>query len=70
MLRLIGLLVVVAVIVAGIGWYRGWFQVSSTNTGQGPHVTVTVDKDKIQSDKQEAKEKVEELKDRVKVETK
>ncbi len=45
--------------IAGLGLYRGWFRLSTDNTGQTPSATITVDKDRIQEDEQRAKEKVQ-----------
>ena len=54
-----GTLVVVCVLLlAGLGFYRGWFRLSMENKGHKPSATITVDKDKIQEDEQIAKEKV------------
>ena len=55
------LVVVVLLLVgiAGLGFYRGWFQISSDrdNTDHKVNTTFTVDEDKIREDK----EKVQEL---------
>ena len=51
MKRLIVVLLVVAVAIVGIGFYRGWF---------------TVNEEKIQQDEQKAKEKVRELTEELK----
>jgi hypothetical protein len=54
-------LIVVLLIVAGVvalGFYRGWFHLTSDRAGDKPNVTVTVDKDKIRQDKQQARDKV------------
>ena len=47
--------------VAGIGFYRGWFSLSTNSADQKPSATITVDKDKIHADEEMAKEKVEGL---------
>lgn len=56
-------LLVVAVLllvgIAGLGFYQGWFRVSTEGTEQESSTTITVDKDKFQADKEEAKEKVQ-----------
>jgi hypothetical protein len=54
MKRLVVVLLVVVVSIVGLGFYRGWF---------------TVDQDKIQQDKQRAKEEVRELLQDVKAKT-
>lgn len=38
---------------AGTGFYRGWFRMTSQG-GDKPNVTVTVDKDKIHDDEKKA----------------
>ena len=48
--------VLLAVGIAGYGFYRGWFQLSTNNTDQKPSATITVDKDKIHADEQKLKE--------------
>jgi len=49
-------------VVLGVGFYRGWFHVSSTSPAEKSSVTLTVDKDKIQQDKDRADRKVQDLK--------
>ena len=44
-------LVVVAAVVIGVGFYRGWWNLTSDSTDTKVHLNVTVDKDKIQEDK-------------------
>jgi len=58
---MISLLVVIAVVVAVLGFYRGWFHVESDKTGGKANVTLTVDKNKIQDDKQAAREKAHDI---------
>ena len=57
MRTLMFVVVLLLVGIVGVGFYRGWFQVSTNNTDQKPSATVTVDKDKIHADEQKAKEK-------------
>jgi hypothetical protein len=57
-----GFLIVVVLLlvgIAGLGFYRGWFQISSDrdNTENKVNTTFTVDENKIREDK----EKVQEL---------
>jgi hypothetical protein len=57
-------LIVLALIVVGgvvLGFYRGWFSVSSKNTDGKSNVMLTVDKDKIGADKDKAVDKVQDL---------
>jgi hypothetical protein len=53
---------VLVLIVAGVvalGFYRGWFHLTSDKAADQSNVTLTVDKDKIQQDKQKAQDKVQ-----------
>jgi predicted negative regulator of RcsB-dependent stress response len=59
----IGLLVVAIVCV---GFYLGWFHITTHNTDQNSSATVTVDKDKIRADEGKVKEKAEEFGQKVK----
>ncbi len=55
-------IIVLVLIVGCVGYFRGWFAVSTTNTIDGKsNVSVTVDKDKIRSDDQAAREKAKDL---------
>ena len=58
MRRLFAVLVVLAVGVAALGFYRGWFDVQWQKAGDQGQVTGTVHPDKIEADKKEALEKV------------
>ncbi len=60
-MKTLGAIVLVLAIVAGVGFYRGWFQVASNNEDANSQITLTVDKDKIQDDREAATEKVEDL---------
>jgi hypothetical protein len=53
------LLVVVAVLlagVAGVGFYRGWFSVSTADADHKSNVTFTVDQDKMRDDGKKLKD--------------
>jgi hypothetical protein len=54
-------LVLILVGIAGLGYYQGWFDVSSDNADHKPNVTFTVDKEKFQQDKEKAQEKMHDL---------
>ena len=58
MRTLVVVFVLLLVVIAGLGFYRGWFRVSTDNTDHKPSATITVDKDKIQEDEQRVREKV------------
>jgi hypothetical protein len=57
-LRMIVLLVI---LVAAVGFYRGWFHANSRDTSGQNSVTLTVDKDQINRDKASATQKVQDL---------
>jgi hypothetical protein len=61
MLRFLGMLVVLLALVAGIGYYRGWFRTESLGANGQQAVTVTVDKNKINQDKANVEQKVQDL---------
>jgi hypothetical protein len=44
--------------IAAVGFYRGWFHVSTGRKDNQPSATVTVDKDKIHKDEQKVKDEV------------
>jgi hypothetical protein len=69
MRRLLVVLVVFVVAIGCLGFYQGWFRLSTDGTDQKPSATITVDKDKIHADEEVAKEKVQELGQEVKAKT-
>lgn len=58
-MRLLGLLFLLALIVAGVGWCRGWFVVRTTHAGERDRVELTVDRDRIEEDAAAAKRRIE-----------
>ncbi|MDX1947267.1 MAG: hypothetical protein SFU86_17835 [Pirellulaceae bacterium] len=57
-------LLVVALLLIGLGFYRGWIALSNPGTGDGSHkvnVNLTLDRDKVQDDAQAVQEKASEL---------
>ena len=68
MRRFCSLLIVLAIGVAGIGFYRGWFTVSESREAVSHKVDVhvTVDPDKVKADAQAVKDKASELTGEVK----
>lgn len=54
-------LVLIIAGIVGLGLWRGWFRVSSEGSGGTPAVTVTVDKDKFEQDKDDAVDKAQDL---------
>jgi hypothetical protein len=66
------LLIVVVVLlvgIAGLGFYQGWFHLSTHSTDRKPSATFTVDQDKIQVDEEKAKENMHDLGKKVKERT-
>jgi hypothetical protein len=64
MKRLIAVVIVLALIVVGVGFYRGWFALSSSSADQGSNkvnVNLTVDRDKMQEDARAVQSKTAEL---------
>ncbi|MCL5770124.1 MAG: hypothetical protein M1588_02245 [Planctomycetes bacterium] len=45
------LLIVLVIVVIALGFYLGWFHISSASTGNKSHVTMTVNQAKIRADK-------------------
>jgi hypothetical protein len=64
-MRLVLFLLIVAGI-AGLGYYRGWFNFSSDSNNNKPNITMSVDKDKIREDKDKTVEEVQSLGQRAK----
>jgi hypothetical protein len=66
------LLVVAALLlvgIAGLGFYLGWFGLSTGGSDEKPTATVTVDTDKIHADEETAKEKLQDVGQAVKEKT-
>jgi hypothetical protein len=59
--RIVIVLVVFGICVAGLGYYMGWFHVDSTKVDGQTQITLTVDQKKIQADEKRALEKVREV---------
>jgi hypothetical protein len=58
------LLVVALLLVAGIvvlGFYQGWFSLSTDSADNMSSATITVDQDKFQKDEEKAKEKFQDF---------
>ena len=59
MSRMLIVLVLIVAVVAGLGFYMGWFHFSSGSDNNDAHITVSVDKDQVQKDMDKAADKVE-----------
>jgi hypothetical protein len=56
----IGWLVVILAVLAGIGWYRGWFRVGTQNADGKRTVEFQLDKAKMEQDATRAEAKLKE----------
>jgi hypothetical protein len=65
-MRLVIVLVLIVFGVGGLGLYRGWFHLTSDRDADKSNITLTVDKGKMQEDKQKAIDKVDSLGDQAK----
>ena len=61
MARIFLVLVLIVAVVAGLGFYMGWFHFSSGSDGNSAPITVSMDKGQIQKDKDNVVDKVEDL---------
>ena len=61
MVRMLFVLALIVAGVVGLGFYMGWFHFSSGSDDKNAHITVSVDKDQIQKDKDKAVDKVQDL---------
>jgi hypothetical protein len=61
MLRFLGFLVVLAFVVLVIGLMSGWFRFTTVDNGGESEVRVTVDKDKVEEDVEQAKDTAKDL---------
>jgi hypothetical protein len=67
-----GFLLVCVMLVAcvvGLGFYQGWFHLSTDSADDKSNVTLTVDQDKFKKDEEKAKEKIQDLGHQVKEKT-
>ena len=70
MKRLLFVLVLLAVAVVGLGFYLGWFHFSTSGSDGKPGAAITVDPDKIDADKKAAQDKLKDLEEKAKEQTK
>ena len=62
MRNLLALFSALVLLVAGVGWYRGWYRVQNTPAPAGHHaVNIDIDKDKIGKDLQEGEEELQKV---------
>jgi hypothetical protein len=68
MKKLLAVLIVLVLLVIGVGFYRGWFSLSSPDADKGSNkvnINLTVDPDKLKADAEAVKKKTSELTDKV-----
>ncbi len=61
MLRLLGILFLLALILAAIGYWRGWFTVRTAEAGAHDRIQVDVDRDRMDRDTSRAVDRIGEL---------
>lgn len=62
MVRTLGFLALLLIIVAGIGFYKGWFSLTTTrDDGNQVNINLTVNKDKLKEDVSRARDKAREI---------
>ncbi len=59
MRNLMLVVLLLAIGIAGLGYYRGWFALSTNGTDPAPSATIILDKDKFHADEQKAKDDVQ-----------
>jgi predicted negative regulator of RcsB-dependent stress response len=60
MRNFLGFLVIVVLVVLAVGYYLDWFKFSTANTDNTTNVNMQINKDKIETDAEKAKQKVQE----------
>jgi len=55
--------------IVGLGFYQGWFHLSTDSADDKSNVTFTMDQDKFKKDEEKAKEKIQDLGHQVKEKT-
>jgi hypothetical protein len=62
MRNLLALAAAVVLLIAGVGWYRGWYRVQNSPASPGHHaVNIDIDKDKIGKDLHEGEEELQKV---------
>jgi hypothetical protein len=57
----LAVLILLVVGIVGLGFYRGWFQVSTGSAGGKSNATITVDQDKIKADQEKLKKQAQDV---------
>lgn len=62
MRNLLALLAAALLVFAGVGWYLGWYTITSTSDGSGHQkINIDLDKDKISEDINKGRDKLRDL---------
>lgn len=61
MRKFLGTLVILALIVAAVGYFRGWYGISTDDRPGQTNIEMTIDKDKIKQDAEAARQKAREF---------
>lgn len=64
-MRLLGFLILLALIVGAVGYFRGWISFTSETLGGEKKVSLSIDKDGLNEDLTKARSKVTDLLDKV-----
>jgi len=68
--RFLVVLLLLVIAAVGLGFYMGWFHLSSDQTDDKTNINFTIDEDKFRKDKDKAIEKVKEAGESIKEKTK
>ena len=58
MRRLMFVVIVLMACIVALGFYRGWFGLSTEGAGSQHRITLTVDEDKIKADEKKARDQL------------
>ena len=61
MARFISVLLVIVLVIAAFGWYRGWFVFGTSHEGDKTNINISVDKDTLREDEKKVEDKVRKL---------
>ena len=65
MRRLFSSLLLFAVVLAGVGYFRGWFELAEQEQRGDTGVNITIHKQKIREDAEAAREKLHDLRESI-----
>ncbi len=61
MRKFLGTLVILVILIGVVGYFRGWFSLSTENQPGVTNVELTIDKDKVKQDEQEVVRRAQQL---------